>query len=310
MQGVVGVLVVAVLSAVPLRAGAYDNDLQMYRLGNPEILPVVGEAIAADPLSQERFARFALDFAMATSPLPGSLIASVGDAAFSLSFSGDLAFRSVEQTLSDGSKSRVWPTEGTPSGVLFLPTLRLRKGLPFSLEVGGDVAYLTDSSMVATTGVVKWAIFEGFQWLPDVGLRAFVTTVLGTGPFNLVSGGWDIGGSYRLPLAGGAEAALYGGYQRVGVNASTNNIDFRPGNEDAAQPTNDDNVFKELPIGSVWNPTTSFSRLYFGAEVRFDVLVVGLDGASASGSNFTGGAASREFESSLFKLALRAGVTF
>lgn len=310
MRRVVGALPFLLIAGLAQPAQAYDEDFELSRLGNPDRL-ATQEPIAADPLAQERFARFASDFALALAPLPGASIASVGDAGFSLTFSADIAFRSTEQQLSGGGPSeRVWPTEANSQSALFLPTLKLRKGLPFSLELGADVAYIANSSMVATTGVVKWSLFEGFQWLPDVGVRGFVTTVLGTGPLNLVVGGWDIGGSYRLPLAGGAEATLYGGFQRIGLNASTNNIDFRPMQEDQSAPTSDDTVFKELPIDKWYDPTTVFGRWYFGAQVRFAMLLLGVDGATGSGRNRISANSDTFVETSAFKLALRAGVQF
>ncbi len=308
-----GALVVA-----SLPARAFDNDLQLYKLGSPDNLSVGDHQIPKDPFAQERFARFVSDFALALAPMPSGLAASLGSAGFAASFTSDLAFIHPTEIFSDGQSKEVWPTEKAAGSTLFLPTIHLRKGLPFGLEVGTDFTYVTFSAMVAATGTLKWALLEGFLYVPEVSVKAFATTVLGTGALNLVIGGWDAGASERLPLWGGAELGLYAGYQRIGLNAETNNIDFDPTREDPTNPTSDDSVFQQLAFGPVLNPTTAFTRLYFGAEVRTGLLVVGVDGAYASGTNriyslAAGSAVPADdptIATDLFKLALRLGVQF
>lgn len=299
-------LTLAILG-LPAAAGAFENDLQLYMLGNPEAIRKDGETLAADPLAQERFARFVGELGLAISPAPSALIASVGDAGFSLSFTGDIAFIHGDEKV---GSTDVWPTEKPGPGALFLPTLRLRKGLPFSIELGGDVTYIAFSSMIAGTGVAKWTIVEGFQWWPDIGVRAFATGLIGGGALNMIVAGWDVGGSYRFPVGGGAEIGLYGGYQRLGMNASTNNIDFNPAGEEATNPIADDTVFRELGIGPFYDPTTAFSRVYFGGQARIGVLVLGADFAHGSGELpiFTG--SSTIVNVALWKMSARLGVQF
>lgn len=294
--------------AVPQAARAFDNDLELHKLG----YPAVGGPVEFDAFAQERFARFASEFALATAPMPADLAASLGDAGFSIGLTPQMAFVHGKQIFSDGLERDVWPTE-TPSAqskTLFLPTLHLRKGLPFSLELGTDISYIAFSGMVAMNASVKWAIVEGFQWIPDLSVRAFGGSVLGTGPFNIVTGGWDVGASYRFPLAGSSEAGLTVGYQRMGLNATTGNIDFRPGEEDADNPTNDDNVFQKLEFGPIFSPTTGFHRIYFGGQVRFRVLVLGIDGVWATGNNPIHTGATTSVEASVLKLAARLGIWF
>jgi hypothetical protein len=292
-------------------ARAFDNDLALEKLGPPVSgLRNGTEEIAIDPLAQERFARFASELALAVAPMPAGLASSLGDAGFEVSFSGDVALIHRSQVFSNGLSSTVWPTEKTGGDSLFVPTLHLRKGLPFSFEVGTDFGYVAFSSMIAATGSVKWAILEGFHLIPDLSVKAFATAVLGTGALNLVVGGWDVGASERIPLAGGAELGLFGGYQRIGINATTNNIDFNLKAEDEAQPTSDDSVFLELPIGQVFNPTTAFGRIYFGAQIRTALLVLGFDGSFATGENAIAAGSPTKYKIDFVKLAARVGVLF
>lgn len=300
------------------RARAFDNDLALEKLGNPSDIRNGEVVTKADPLAQERFARFVGEFALALAPMPTGLASSLGDAGFEATFSGDIALIHAKQIFSDGQSHDVWPTEKPASGSLFLPTIHLRKGLPFGFEVGTSFAYVSFSSMIAASAQVKWAILEGFYLVPDLSVKAFGTTILGTGALNVVVAGWDIGASERIPLAGGAELGLYAGYQRIGVNASTNNIDFNPKKEDEAQPTSDDSVFRELQFGPVLAPSTAFGRIYFGAQMRLALLVLGFDGSVASGENLSytipsgtpAEADNPKVKTDLVKLAARIGVSF
>lgn len=307
----VALLCLSAIGFVPRASVAFPNDFELHRLGWPDASTTVnGRALEQDPFAQERFARFASDLALAIAPLP-AIHASLGDAGFELTLSGDIAFVNPSQTFSDGQERAVWPTERQPmTGALFIPTLHLRKGLPFSLEAGASVGYLSFSQMVATTAQVKWALFEGFQWWPDVAVRAFATALVGSSPLTLVVGGWDAGMTYRFPLAGGAEGAVHLGFQQLGMNASTGNIDFDPGNEDPQNPSADDTVFREMPYGRVFSPATRFNRFYFGAQVRAGVLVVGLDAAHSSGDNPISEGAAVTARVEQWKMAARLGVTF
>lgn len=312
MRQSAGALLCAALAAMaPATSRAFDNDFDLSKLGNPETIIVNGEALPGDPLAQERFARFVGDLALAIAPLPAGLHSSLGEAGFELSLSGDVALRTPRQTLADGQASDVWPTESPAGGALFLPTLHLRKGLPFSFEIGTDFTYVMTSQMVVSSVSVKWAFLEGFQWWPDLAVRGFGTVLLGSGPLNLVVGGWDLGASYRFPILGGAEGGVYAGFQQIGVNATTTNIDFSPATENPDQPTGDDGVFASLPFGSnPLAPKTGFTRIYFGAQVRLGVLVIGADFATASGDNLIGERHSGRFKSDQWKLAGRMGVLF
>lgn len=319
MRRLVCALVWSVSLVVPSTAFAFDNDLRLDKLGPPERVmvaypdPKTDLVIERDPWAQERFVRFVSEFALALAPMPADLNATVGDAGFSIAFTPQMAFVHGRQKFSDGTKRDVWPIEGQLSDdkVLFLPTLHLRKGLPFSLQAATDVTYVSFSTMVAVSASVRWAIVEGFQWLPDLSVGAFVSTVIGTGALSLVSGGWDVGTSYRFPIAGAAEGGLYVGYQRMGLNATTSNIDFIPDAEDESNPFSDDNVFEPLPFGPVFNPKTQFNRVYFGAQVRHRILVVGIDAVSGWGSNeISASSLEGPVDASVFKLTGRLGITF
>lgn len=316
MRRLVAALTGAVaLTLAPPAADALDGDFDLSKLGPPETVTVDGvngqtRTRERDPFAQERFARFATELALAIAPNPAAPMHSLGSADFDISFTADIAFVHPSQMFSDGQVRSVWPTIGAAPQALFLPTLRLRKGLPFSFEVGTDLSYLAGTTMAATGANVKWSLFEGFTYWPTVGIRGFGSVLVNSGPLLIIVGGWDVGGDYRFPVFGDAELTLYGGYQRIGVNASTGNIDFIPEHENELSAVSDDSVFQELPIGSPLSPTTGFHRVYFGLQLRRRGLLLGIDGSNGTGENLVSLTDRTRAQTDVWRLSARLGVKF
>jgi hypothetical protein len=169
------------------------------------------------------------------------------------------------------------PTESAFNGPLLLPSVHIRKGLPFSFELGTRIAWIDRSRMFAATGEVKWALNEGFQYIPDLGVRVFGTRLINSRDFELTAAGLDLGLGKKFALAGMMTLTPYGGWNLVWVSAHTNLIDFRPGRTQAeatATPTaqlEDASVYEELTLGA-----NSHNRFYLG--LRFVGGVVQLTG--------------------------------
>lgn len=263
-----------------------------------------------DRYAQERFARFATDLAFAITPLPAGLSSTSGDAGLNASLSIDVAFISPRQRFSDGTVLPVWPTVQAAPSSLTMTTLHLRKGLPMSIQVGTDVSWVTGSAMFAPTAWVQWSPLEGLRKIPAVSIRGLTTVLLGTGDLMMVVGGWDVGTSYKIPIRGRMEAGVFLGYQQLGLAASTQNVDFLPAKENAKSPLSDDTVFESLKYGSPLIPTTRLSRIYFGAQLRMSVAVVGFDVAYGTANNDIGGPIPTKYSLTSWKMGFRAGVLF
>ena len=110
---------------------------------------------------------------------------------------------------------------------MLVPSIHVRKGLPFSVELGGRVGWIDRSSLFAATGEVKWAVNEGFTWLPDAGIRLHGTRLLGTRDFGVTAVGVDLGVGKQFPLGGMVTLTPYGGLDFVRVYAQSDRIDFR-----------------------------------------------------------------------------------
>ncbi len=95
----------------------------------------------------------------------------------------------------------------TFGNALLLPSLRIRKGLPFSTEAGLDLTYFSFSHQGALSGYVRGALHEGMwdgNWriLPDVGLTIGGTKFLGNDEFDLSVLEWHLTLGWTVPVGG------------------------------------------------------------------------------------------------------------
>jgi hypothetical protein len=307
------------VATLPARARADNLDFQLWRLGAPAdglfyAQPNADKsmkqvAVPFDPRAQERYARFVTDLAFAITPIPSGLSSSAGDAGLDVSLSLEFAFTHPNQKFSDGTTSFVWPTASAAPQRLLLPTLHLRKGLPLSFQIGTDVAYVVGSSLFVPTVWASWSILEGHRWVPDLHIRGLCTVLLGAQDMVLVVGGWDVGTSYRIPIAGRAELGLYAGYQQLGISSSTQNINFDPQHQ-SSQALSADSIFAPLSYGSPISPTTRMSRVYFGTQVRVAMAVLGVDVVWGTANNPIGDGLATHYSLTSWKFGLRAGLMF
>jgi hypothetical protein len=317
-------------SATAAAQSDFPNDVQLFRLGHPEALtsdstkgaPCPGSTTQicyptepGDPTAQTRFAQLAAELGLAAIPRILAPAESLGDAGFELSASFDLAFVNGNEvrTRSDGTVARdgptIWVTEGaTPPNVLLIPTLRMRKGLPFSAEVGLDIGYILFTQAIPATLSFKIAALEGFKFVPDVAVRGFATHVIGERDLDLTMGGLDVSVSKSFGIAGMFNITPYLGWNSVWMHASSGPVDFKPTAEIPALPSDDDSVFYEVNFG-----TARFDRFFGGLRLVSYVLVVtlGADYSFASGIyDGTPAGAGGRFEVGQLGVSGKLGVDF
>ncbi|WP_141329492.1 hypothetical protein [Myxococcus sp. AB025B] len=172
------------------------------------------------------------------------------------------------------------PTENPeqPSTVL-IPSFHVRKGLPFSLELGGRVGWVEKSSQVVATGEVKWAVNEGFTWLPDVGVRGHVTKLFGTRDLSLTVMGLDLGVGKQFPLGGMVTLTPYGGLDLGFVGATSSRIDFQPNRsyEDSTGNDSREALENTAPYRKVSFGDNVNQRFYGGVRFIGGVLQLGAE---------------------------------
>jgi len=99
-----------------------------------------------------------------------------------------------------------------------MPGIHVRKGLPWSFELGGTLNYLIQSDLFGLGGEVKWSIFEGYRHgfrgaLPDVAARGSVVRVIGETDVDLTIVGVDGSISYAFGIGGMVTLTPYAGFQ-------------------------------------------------------------------------------------------------
>jgi hypothetical protein len=259
-------------------AYADRNDFEITKLGNPNQFARAGSTEASanfNPEAHGDFRAFARTFAAVMTSANLMPPETLGHAGFSVN-----AELSVIGLPSPGREDGqvTLPTERTQTGSLLLPSVHMRKGLPFSFELGARVGWIDRSSMFATTGELKWAVNEGFTWLPDIGVRAHVTRLLGNRDFDLTAAGLDVGVGKQFPLGGMVTLTPYGGIDLVGVMASTDTLDFNQNRSAGSTLTSPyaglDNtgVYQEVTLGENVN-----TRLYGGVRFIGGALQLGAE---------------------------------
>lgn len=233
-------LAAAVLALHAPRALAEPLDLDLARLGAPDqdvwVRVWGADAATAQALSSEAKQRFAIlssDVALAMSSAMLHPASTTGHSQFD--FDLETAYAQVHpRTVSSSSPSTfatppTWPgrTMAQPTGLL-LPSVHVRKALPFSFEVGGRMVYLSRSSYFAAQGEAKWALNEGFDVLPDLAFRIAYSRLFGPKDWNLGATDFDIVVSKRWGVMGVTSFTPYAAARFTFVSASSDRIDFAP----------------------------------------------------------------------------------
>jgi len=244
-------------------AYADKNDIQISKLGNPN-----QAAVTYDATANSNFQAFARTFGAAITSANLMPPETLGHSGFNAN---------VELSVISLPSETVIPTEGEQPGAVLMPSFHVRKGLPFSIEVGGRVGWVERSRMLAATGEVKWAVNEGFTYLPDIGVRGHVTRLAGVRDFSLTAVGVDAGVGKQFPLGGMVTLTPYGGLDFTFVGADSTNIDFDPERpfEDTLDPLDalqNTGVYRRVGFSSNMN-----QRIYGGVRFIGGVLQLGAE---------------------------------
>jgi len=115
--------------------------------------------------------------------------------------------------------SSVWDPvfkNGDAPGYLSVPSLHLRKGLPFNFDVGAMYSQIPDSDIKLVGAEIQWALLEGGIAEPAVALRGSYSKVLGVGDFDLhtlaLDGVISKGFAFLTPYAGVGLVRISGSY--------------------------------------------------------------------------------------------------
>lgn len=244
------------LGLTPAWGQSYEFELE--KLQNP------GSSSDADP-NFHAFAR-----------LVGAAITSASSTApDTLGASG---FAVTAETSIVNLKAAALPTVDTLRGPLLLPSLHIRKGLPWSFELGARAAWVQNSRMAVVSAELRWAINEGYTYLPEIAARVHFSKLVNARDLNLGAGGLDLSVGKRFAIAGTCTLTPYVGWNVVYVGAASGYVDFKPqaSVREANAPPGEQYGVNIQSFSVVTALANSHSRFYGG--LRFVVGVFQLGG--------------------------------
>ena len=168
--------------------------------------------------------------------------------------------------ISDGEDFWIIPLEGKPDSVIFIPHIHIRKGLPFSTEIGAQLSYIPESELFIVGAEAKWALNEGFYWIPDLAIRFTINHMIGSKDFELSTGGWDISLSKAFGVGGMLSLTPYAGYNMHFIHSSSHVVLD-------ATPDMQGQVFNEMN----WQDNMHH-RFFFGCRLKTFIFQVTLEG--------------------------------
>jgi len=231
--------VLALAAAPAARAEPLDFDLTTLGPPDPDVWTTilfrssaVGDAATLARESRQRFAILSTELGLALSSAVLHPASTTGHSGFDVGLEVATVAVHGSDTIGAapvaGFSNEVWPSGGTAVTQLFLPSVHFRKALPFSFEFGGRMIYLNQSSLFAAQGEAKWALNEGFEYVPDVAVRAAYTRLFGEKDWNLGTTDLDLIVSKRWGLYGVTSLTPYFAGRFTFVSASSDRMDFAP----------------------------------------------------------------------------------
>ncbi|MEO0323724.1 MAG: hypothetical protein AAF447_12260 [Myxococcota bacterium] len=228
---VLALLSVAAAPPAAAKAGAFDltlSRLGLQRAGDPNCAPGSPGRCADVP----RYQRLVAELALAVAP--PMLLApaeTLGSRRFALAL--DAGFVSVDardEAWRLGARGR--RGQGPPGRMRWL-RLGARKGLPGGLEVGANVATLTQSAYFVVGGELRLGLLEGFRRgplgkLPDVALRGAINAFVGEADLRIVTPSLDLTFSKGLVLGREVVLTPLAGLQLLWTRSASEIVDLTP----------------------------------------------------------------------------------
>ncbi len=271
--------VLTMMSAAPLCL-AGSNEITLQRFGDciqgttPD--PDTGEVspCIATRTRDEAFRSFANELGLAVSPLGLQPAETLGIAGFSVQFD-----HSVASINSDADYWSLAMVDGDAPSSLSVSTVHLRKGLPFSSELGLQVGYLWGSELATVGGELKIALLEDVFWpAPDIAIRGFGNALIGHRQLNLFTAGADVIASVPFGVAGVVQLTPFIGYNLTVVYSGSRLIDASPGDllppiENAENPAR-----SNRPEYVFATESDIFHRIFAGLRVQVAAVDLTLQG--------------------------------
>lgn len=316
----------AVLALHPEAVRAEPLDVDLVRLGPPDeavwlelanttstaITPAEAAIYAND--AKTRFGILSSEVALAISGPLLQPASTTGHSGFDVAFEGGYSQvhgDAVGVVPPLGFSNEPWTTRSVTPGSLTTSGLHVRKALPFSFEMGGRITYLAKSSYFAAQGEAKWALNEGFEYIPDLAVRVAYTRLFGQREWNLDATDVDFMVSKRWGVQGVTSFTPYLAARFTFVSASTDKLDFGPYRAAPGGPVDQNRTVAGFP-----KLRTGLYRTTLGVRMTAYVVSLAAEATYFGGKSYSGEAAPNrdqypDFElDSSFSAAVKLGWEF
>ncbi|MBN2716404.1 MAG: hypothetical protein JXX14_11155 [Deltaproteobacteria bacterium] len=279
----------SVLSALAGRqASANDLDLSVVRFIECNA-PSGSTPGGVDCLAHnDAYERFLAEYSFGISPKLMAPASTLGYSGFYLGIEASVAgipdgstakFDAASPNYED-SRWRIGTAKyGAKPPKMYYPTIHVRKGLPWSFELGSSIGYLGHSELITLGGEVKWSLFEGYSKgvlgvLPDLAVRGTVNRVIGQSDVDMTLVGVDGSISRPFGIAGVMSIEPYAGYQLMWTIVRTEPMAlFNPGGA-LVQPEANRYDPSEANLSG---PNLMRHKIFGGFVYRYEFLAITMD---------------------------------
>jgi hypothetical protein len=261
------------LLAVVVAATAFadQNDFRIYQLGNPQM-----GGTGYTPNANGNFRVFARQFAAAMTSATLMPPETLGHAGFA--FAAEVSVVNIAQSANDANGIML-PTQVPFQGPLLIPGVHVRKGLPYSFELGGRMSWIDNSRMFVGMLELKWALNEGFTYLPDIAIGGRIAKLINSRDFDLTTGGVDVSIGKQFAIGGMLTLTPYVGWNLMFVGATTNPVDFNP-QRPLGQAEMPANQFTDIYVfDSLQSSANTHNRFYVGLRFVSKPFMLGIEGS-------------------------------
>lgn len=258
--------VCATVVAGPVSAGKLDLTLSNFANCN-----ATGEC----SLLYADYETFLAEYAFGIAPKKLAPAETLGFSGFYMGFEGSIAVRPT------GSAADERWDLGTPTdevqAIMFNPGIHIRKGLPFSFEIGSSVNYLVLSRLVTVGGELKWSLFEGYRtgwraFLPDIAVRGSVVRVIGESDADMTIVGVDGSASYAFGVGGMLTLTPYAGYQFTWTIVNLEPMTYKNSDGYQTETVNTSTGDQIWNVSDLGNPLLMRSGVFFGLRIGYEIL--------------------------------------
>jgi hypothetical protein len=251
--------------AAPAQAGPNDFRLNATRNGEGILFATNGAGFVANP---EAWTSLVDELGFVFAPRLASPAETLGHAGFHVGVLWSGTFVSSDQSywfVTERARAT-----GTPNSVLQTLQLDVRKGLPLSFELGVNLLWLVESEMFAPGMELRWALHEGYDYTPDLGIRGSVNQLVGNRDLNLTVVGLDVVLSRSFGVGGVVNIGPYLSYSVLMVAASSRVVD--------PTPTDITDVGRNLVLPKIEATQNVNHKATLGVRLLFSILNVTVQG--------------------------------